>query len=458
MDFEKKIREDRESLIRDIMELVSIDSVEGEPKEGMPFGEGPAKALQCFLDLAEEAGLRTENFDNYAGHADYGEGKEVVGILGHVDVVPCGEGWICDPFQPQIKDGKIYGRGVLDNKGPMLVCLHAVKILKEMGIPLRKKIRLIVGANEETDWKCMDYYFGEKKITPPQISFTPDAEFPLNHAEKGVFQYQLVADLKEKIEISGGNAYNSVAESASALLPAGSEEMVRERMPKWEEATRCKISCQTEENGVRLSVRGFAAHAASPAKGINAVSGLMYMIVDLGLEGELLEIARWYMKYIGFDLQGKGLGIDLSDELSGTLSFNVGKAEVLDGKLILSIDNRVPVTYKCKEVQDLLEKNLEGSRFRFENPQITEAIYVPKDSFLVTTLMDVYREVTKDHDAEPQVDGACSYARALENCVAFGAILPGQPDLMHQKNEYLELDKLDLWMKIYLEAIYRLAQ
>lgn len=458
MDFEKKIREDRESLIRDIMELVSIDSVEGEPKEGMPFGEGPAKALQCFLDLAEEAGLRTENFDNYAGHADYGEGKEVVGILGHVDVVPCGEGWICDPFQPQIKDGKIYGRGVLDNKGPMLVCLHAVKILKEMGIPLRKKIRLIVGANEETDWKCMDYYFGEKKITPPQISFTPDAEFPLNHAEKGVFQYQLVADLKEKIEISGGNAYNSVAESASALLPAGSEEMVRERMPKWEEATRCKISCQTEENGVRLSVRGFAAHAASPAKGINAVSGLMYMIVDLGLEGELLEIARWYMKYIGFDLQGKGLGIDLSDEISGTLSFNVGKAEVLDGKLILSIDNRVPVTYKCKEVQDLLEKNLEGSRFRFENPQITEAIYVPKDSFLVTTLMDVYREVTKDHDAEPQVDGACSYARALENCVAFGAILPGQPDLMHQKNEYLELDKLDLWMKIYLEAIYRLAQ
>ena len=209
---------------------------------------------------------------------------------------------------------------------------------------------------------------------------------------------------------------------------------------------------------MRLSVRGFAAHAASPAKGINAVSGLMYMIVDLGLEGELLEIARWYMKYIGFDLQGKGLGIDLSDEISGTLSFNVGKAEVLDGKLILSIDNRVPVTYKCKEVQDLLEKNLEGSRFRFENPQITEAIYVPKDSFLVTTLMDVYREVTKDHDAEPQVDGACSYARALENCVAFGAILPGQPDLMHQKNEYLELDKLDLWMKIYLEAIYRLAQ
>ena len=135
MDFEKKIKDDRESLIRDIMKLVSIDSVESKPAEGMPFGEGPAKALQCYLDLAEEAGLQTENFDNYAGHADYGNGEETVGILGHVDVVPCGEGWICDPFRPWIIDGKLYGRGVLDNKGPMVVCLHAVKILKEMGIP-----------------------------------------------------------------------------------------------------------------------------------------------------------------------------------------------------------------------------------------------------------------------------------------------------------------------------------
>ena len=163
MNFDEKIREDRESLIADIVKLVSINSVEGTPKEGMPFGEGAAEALECFLSIAEEAGLHTENFDNYAGHAELGDGEETLGILGHVDVVPCGEGWVCDPFTPQIIDGKLYGRGVLDNKGPMLVCLHAVKILKEMGIPLRKKIRFIVGANEETDWKCMDYYFGVKK-------------------------------------------------------------------------------------------------------------------------------------------------------------------------------------------------------------------------------------------------------------------------------------------------------
>ena len=184
----------------------------------------------------------------------------------------------------------------------------------------------------------------------------------------------------------------------------------------------------------------------------------MNAVHELHVGGELGEIAEFYMGHIGFNLCGEHIGVGLSDEVSGKLSFNVGKAEVIDGKLILSIDNRVPVSYKCKEAQELIEKNLEGTRFRFENPDIIEAIYVPKDSFLVQTLMDVYKEVTGEEEAEPQVDGACSYARALDNCVAFGALLHDQPNLMHQKNEYLELDKLDMWMKIYLEAIYRLAK
>ena len=143
MDFEKQIQTDRESLIQDIMKLVSIDSVETAPDAGMPFGAGAAKALDCFLETAESIGLKTENFDHYAGHADYGDQEETLGILGHVDVVPCSGSWVCDPFKPEIIDGKLYGRGVLDDKGPLLACLHAVKILKEMGVPLSKKIRFI---------------------------------------------------------------------------------------------------------------------------------------------------------------------------------------------------------------------------------------------------------------------------------------------------------------------------
>ena len=458
MDFETKIREDRESLIEDIKKLVSIDSVEAAPEEGMPFGKGAAEALQAFLDMAEGLGATTENFDNYAGHADFGEGEETVGILGHMDVVPCGDGWICNPFQPEVIDGKLYGRGVLDNKGPMAVCLHAVKILREMGLPLRKKIRFIVGANEETDWKCVDYYFNRKKIAPPELSFTPDAEFPLNHAEKGVFQYQLITDLKEDVVLAGGNAFNSVAESAYVLLDETMEAQILDKKVKWEETTGCHFETAIADGKVKLLAHGFAAHAANPEGGKNAITAVMYALCDLQVGGELEEIASFYMERIGFNLCGENIGVGLSDEVSGKLSFNVGKAEVTDGQLILSIDNRVPVSYKCREAQELIEKNLEGTRFRFANPDIIEAIYVPKDSFLVQTLMDVYKEVTGDEKAEPQVDGACSYARALDNCVAFGALLNGQPNLMHQKNEYLELEKLDMWMKIYLEAIYRLAK
>ncbi len=458
MDFEAKIREDRESLVEDIKKLVSINSVETDPEEGMPFGRGPAEALQCFLTLAEEMGFQTENFDNYAGHIDFGEGDETVGILGHMDVVPCGDGWVCDPFCPEVIDGKLYGRGVLDNKGPMAVCLHALKILKEMGLPLKKKVRMIIGANEETNWGCVDYYFNKKKITPPQISFTPDAEFPLKHGEKGVFQYQLVTDIKENIVLEGGNAYNSVAEYAYALLPQETEAKVEAGIEAWGKDTGCRYEYSIEDGRLKLEAFGFAAHAANPQKGTNAITGIMKAVQDLALGSELSDIADFYMEKIGFNLYGENIGIGLEDEVSGRLSFNVGKVETTDGKILFSIDNRVPVSYKCEEAQKLVEKELEGTRFRFENPQATESIYVPKDSFLVETLMEVYKDVTGDADAEPQVDGACSYARALDNCVAFGAILPGQPDLMHQKNEYLELEQLNMWMKIYLEAIYRLAK
>lgn len=458
MDFEAKIREDRESLIEDIKKLVSIDSVEAEPLEGMPCGKGAADALQCFLDMAESMGAKTENFDNYAGHADFGDGEETLGILGHMDVVPCGDGWVCDPFKPEVIDGKLYGRGVLDNKGPMAVCLHAVKILREMGLPLKKKIRFIVGTNEETDWKCVDYYFNQKKIAPPELSFTPDAEFPLNHAEKGVFQYQIVTDLKENVVLAGGNAFNSVAESAYVLLEHSKEAQIQEKRPQWEEVTGCRFETEAADGNLKLTAYGFAAHAANPEGGKNAITAIMNAVSELGVGGELGEIAEFYMERIGFNLCGEHIGAGFEDEISGKLSFNVGKVEVTDGKLILSIDNRVPVSYKCKEAQDSIVKNLEGTRFRFENPSITEGIYIPKESFLVQTLMDVYKEVSGDKEAQPQVDGACSYARALDNCVAFGALLKGQPNLMHQKNEYLELDKLDMWMKIYLEAIYRLAK
>lgn len=457
MNYEKVIEEDFESLLSDIKQIVSINSVQSNPLPGMPFGQGTAEALSTVLKMGSDMGFETTNYDNYAGQIDFGVGDEMVGILCHVDVVPAGKGWICDPYQPEIIDGKLYGRGVLDDKGPLMVCLHAMKILKEQGLLLKKRVRMIIGANEETDWAGVDYYFNQKKIEPPQIAFTPDAEFPLKFAEKGVLQYQLITDLKEEIKCSGGNAVNAVAEEAEVILPVKLYSEVSKNLEQWQQLTGCKFVVEETDEGLRLVAQGRATHAMHPEQGINAITGLMSVLAKLPLEGELARIAAFYQDKIGSDLQGRKIGAFCQDELSGDLSFNVGKMEVKNKQFILSIDNRVPVTYPCQKVVDAVEKNLDKSGFSIQNPAITEAIHIDKNSFLVKSLMDVYKEVTGDQEAQPQIDGGCTYARTMKNCVAFGALLPDQPDLMHQKNEYVEVEKLKTWMRIYLEAIIRLA-
>lgn len=458
MEERRVLQNDVEKIVEDIIKLCSINSVEGEGKEGMPFGEGPAKALQCALKLGEDMGFISENFDNYAGHIDFGEGEETLGILCHADVVPCGEDWICDPYNPQIIDGRLYGRGVLDNKGPMVVCLHAMRILKEMNIPLKKKVRLIIGTNEETNWKCMEYYFGEKKVETPQIAFTPDADFPLKYAEKGLLQYSLKMKISEEISLQGGNAVNSVPERASVCLDAKYLPEIERQKEQWKEKSGCAYEISGKGDKITLTVFGKAAHGAWVENGINAITGVMLAVDELKVRGDLERIASLYMKYIGLCLHGENLGLRFSDEESGILSFNVGTVGVSDGEVRFAVDNRVPVTYKCGEVMAQLEKALEGSGIEAEILDRIEGIHIDKDSFLVQTLMQVYRDVTGDMKAEPEVDGGCTYARTMQNCVAFGALLPDQENVMHEKNEYLEISKIETWLRIYLEAIYRLAK
>ena len=455
---EKVLKNAVEKIVEDIVEICSINSVEGETKEGMPFGEGPAKALQCVLKRGEDMGFTSENFDNYAGHIDFGDGEETLGILCHADVVPCGEGWICDPYSPQIIDGRLYGRGVLDNKGPMIVCLHAMRILKEMQIPLKKKVRLIIGTNEETNWKCMDYYFGKKKAEFPQIAFTPDADFPLKYAEKGLLQYSLKMKITDEITLYGGNAVNSVPEKASVCLNAKYLSEIEKQREEWTRKSGCIYEIKEENDKIMLTAIGRAAHGAWVENGINAITGVMLAVDELKVGGDLERVSSLYMKYIGLHLHGENLGLHFVDEESGALSFNVGTVEVSEGEVRFSVDNRVPVTYKCGEVISRLEKKLEGTGIGIEILDCIEGIHIDKNSFLVQTLMQVYRDVTGDMKAEPEVDGGCTYARTMPNCVAFGALLPEQENVMHEKNEYLEVSKIETWLRIYLEAIYRLAK
>lgn len=456
MDFTKAIKDSMEPLARDISALCRINSVEGDPKPGMPFGEGPAKALAEALKMGEAMGFKTENFDNYVGHIEYGEGEELLGILGHVDVVPAGDGWDSDPWGGLIKDGKIWGRGTLDDKGPVLTCLYAMKILKDLNVPLSKRVRIILGTNEETDWKCMEYYLKEVKPELPTLAFSPDAEFPVTYAEMGMLQYILTRPVTDEIEIEGGGAFNSVPSSAKVSLPGAMEENLKKAIAESEDPSI--YAYEAIDGKLVLTTKGVGAHAAHLQEGKNAVSYMMQLLAELPVEGDLKEIVTFYNDHFGTCLYGEKMGIAVSDEDSGPLTLNIGRIFVKDGKLNLYCDSRVPVSLKVEEIEEKVQNILKDSGYHFEVASKEGSLYVPKDSQLVTTLMEAYRKVTGDRESQPMSSGGATYSRTMNNCVAFGCLLPDQEDTMHQANECLELDKLEIWLQICLEAIYQLAK
>ncbi|MBR6614953.1 MAG: M20/M25/M40 family metallo-hydrolase, partial [Lachnospiraceae bacterium] len=147
---EQYIDAHKEEMLADIIELCKIDSAKGPYEEGKPFGEGPFQALAKGLEIGEKHGFAITNYDNYVGTIDLNDKEKQLDILAHLDIVPGGEGWtVTTPFEPVIKDGKIYGRGTSDDKGPAMTALYAMKAIKELGIPVKKNVRLILGTDEE---------------------------------------------------------------------------------------------------------------------------------------------------------------------------------------------------------------------------------------------------------------------------------------------------------------------
>ncbi len=455
MDFSQEVKSVIEPLAQDISALCRINSVEAEPKPGMPFGEGPAKALQLALEMGASMGFRTENFDNYVGHIEFGEGEEMLGILGHLDVVPAGDGWDKDPWGGQIEDGRIWGRGTLDDKGPVLTCLYAMKILKDLNVPLKRRIRLILGTNEETNWGCMDYYLNHVKPEMPTVAFSPDSHFPVTYAEMGMLQYTLTKELTETLEIEGGSAFNAVPSSAKISLPAAMEEALKQAVADSEDPSIYTIEA-TDGKAV-LHVSGIGVHAKDVQDGRNAISYMMDLLAGLPITGQLKEVVDFYNRHFGLTVFGEKMGIDASDD-TGRLTLNIGKLTVADGKLTLYCDSRIPVSIKIDDVEKAVMDQVAGTGFTYRLSSKEGPLYVPKDSELVTTLMNAYKKITGDVDREPMTSGGATYSRTVSNCVAFGCLLPDQVDTMHQANESLELDKLEIWLQICLEAIYQLAK
>ncbi len=465
MDFLELIDSYEKDIIQSTQETIRIKSVEEKPLPGMPFGEGPYRALEHILELGKEMGFQVKNLDGYAGHIEFGEKEETVGVLAHVDVVPEGDGWTYPPYGAEIHDGKIFGRGTTDDKGPAIATLYAMKALKEAGLELNKNIRLIIGANEETGWKCMDHYFKNEKA--PDMGFTPDANFPVIHGEKGIIIFDLVFKMNKPTacdiylrDLKGGNAPNMVPDYAEALLEVKNPENVELSLKEYNKDKEIPLSILKDGNMIKLSVKGISAHGSTPEKGENAISHLMGFLGHLFDGGcSTCRFIDLYNERIAYKHNGEGIGCGLEDDVSGKLNFNPGMIKIEDGKIILTINIRYPIKTTSKEVYDCLRENLKDTTIEVvEGSKDSKPIYTPADDFLVEKLMNVYREMSGDDKSLPITIGGGTYARAMKNAVAFGPMFPGQKDVAHQKDEYIGIEHLIKITKIYAKALYELAK
>jgi len=463
MNFNQKIDNMRDDIIKSTQEIIRIKSVEEAAVGNMPFGEGVQKSLEYALSLSEELGFKTKNVDNYAGHADFGDGEKTLGILVHIDVVPEGDNWDYPPYGAEIHNNRIYGRGAIDDKGPAVAALYAMKAVMDSGVELDKKVRMIFGTNEETHWKGIKYYLEKEKA--PDLGFTPDADFPAIHGEKGILIFDLIKKFDDKIEdggievikIIGGTAPNSVPDYCEAHLKTDKE--FEHILTAYNKEKSGKIQLERNGNDIVLKSFGVSAHGATPEKGVNSIAHMLEFLNVLDLQiGDLSKFIRDYSRLIGMDLNGERIGCAFEDQQSGKLVFNVGKINMSADGVTMAINIRYPVTNEAKNVYDGIRKELQGTNIAIEEVETKLPLYVPKDNELVVKLMDVYRKHSGDHKSEPITIGGGTYARAIENAVAFGPLMQDMEETAHQRNEYIDVDHLIKVAKIYAHAIYELAK
>ena len=441
-----------DEMIDTLQKWIRVPSVKGEAAPGAPFGKEVRSMLDMALADCEQMGFKTQNFDGYIAHADLGEGsdEDALAILAHLDVVPEGDGWKYPPYGAVIENGRMYGRGTSDDKGPAVAALYAMKAVKDVGIPLRRKVRLILGCDEESGWEDIAHY--NKVATMPRMGFSPDASYPIINIEKGICRLELHGVLSNEglqvIAFNNGERPNVIPGRASALV-AGDAATVAQA-----EAAAKKLDIPAEvqltDKGVSITVTGISGHAAYPETARNANGEMLLLLRELGVQGDL----RLLADKIGLDYKGEGLEISVSDGISGYLTCNLGIIRAGEGGVYATLDIRYPVMTN----PDMIIKNVSASLpgMRVEAMEVKEPHHVPAGSELVQNLLDAYHEVT-GYERKCLYTGGGTYDRSLQEGVAFGASFPQDEDLAHQANEYADIEGLYKNIKIFALAIVKLA-
>ncbi|MBQ8403925.1 MAG: Sapep family Mn(2+)-dependent dipeptidase [Clostridia bacterium] len=449
-------------MVRDLAALVAIPSVKGEPEAGKPFGEGPAAALDAMLALAEKYGFHTKNHEGYVGTIDLDPSlPTTLGILCHLDVVPAGKsGWKSLPYSLFISGGKMYGRGVIDNKGPAIAVLYAMRAIKETGYPITQNVRLIVGTDEENGSSDIAYY-KNKEALPPRV-FTPDAEYPLINIEKGRIRGEFstysgfAVGNRSILSAAGGTVFNAVPESAYAIVCGFDEEELRTASLAF---PKLGFEFTKEADGcTKITAKGVSAHASQPERGVNAVTGLCAYLGSLTTDDETARsFSRVSSAFPFGDNNGAGLGVAESDEESGALTAVFSILEYRDGVINGKFDCRFPVSDTAENLRQKYVSCFAKFGIRVTDTQCVEGHKVDADTDFVKTLLHIYGK-TASGIAKPIAIGGGTYVHDIEGGVAFGAEFPGEVNNMHGANECFSLASFKKNTCIFTEAIEELCK
>lgn len=441
-------------MIATLGELIAIPSVRDEAAEGAPFGKNARKCLDKALEICQKLGFSTFNCDGYVGTASFTENEPSLGILAHLDVVPAGEGWSHDPFKATVEDGKLFGRGAMDDKGPCVSVMYAMKALYDLKIPLKNGFELIMGTDEECGSGDLEYFKQHAKM--PKWLFTPDADYPIINIEKGrvCAHFTALCDGGRLVSLCGGHATNAVPATAYAVLRDFSKEDIEKAVEK--SGCTVKFSLENVPEGIKISAVGESAHASTPRFGDNALTALIRLISLLPDFGEAQERLRGLNTAFPYkETDGSSAGVSASDDISGALTLALDVLSFENGEISGYIDIRFPVCESVSGVSEKLGKALEGAGFKHEISGV-EPHCVPSDSEFVRTLLEAYESVT-GQKGECLAIGGGTYVHDTEGGVAFGCEIAGEDNRIHGADEFIRTDALVENAKIFAEAIVRVC-
>ena len=447
MEIKEFIENNIENMKADLKKLVSYNSVYSEDEK--PFGANNRKVLDEAISLMDEKGFKTTNLDYYCGYGQIGEGDKLIGILAHLDVVPAGDGWDSDPFDMSERDGNLYGRGVSDDKGAAIASMYALKYLKQENYPLKKRVRLILGCNEETGSAGIRYYVKNDEMI--DCGFTPDGNFPGIFAEKGMIGGNIIGHKSKIIDIKGGSVSNVVCKNVTAKLPLNSFN--EDKLKAYLDANNIPFDLDVKDV-ITLTTYGVAAHASTPDLGVNAINYMFEALYEADFNDSFID---FFHNNFGLTLHGEILGFgDVMDELTDT-TINFGVAKKCGDDVIVSLDMRFPVKTNSDKCYALLEK-CEDKDNEFALGSKVEPLYFDINSPMIKALKKAYVDVTGDNKTEMEAIGGGTYAKAIKNCIAFGCEFPNNDNHIHDANEKLSVKEFKKQVELYVAAIKNLNE